>query len=316
MANLELLDVGKLEVIETFWDKPQDKYQEDAIHLDSYFEYFHEQIRLARQNNDCGQICSRIKICGIVQRLKAKQHRDMIRKELAVENDYDQEEYGSTIDDAINVASRLWLMVHIGNVGRGVTGQTVIAWRQGCLQEVIVKHFQHQLVLTDTVKFEKVFNLLNVERIAGVVIQWTPNLVDHLRLREDGKLPVLNIFHHAAFLEYHKAQYVDQDFQLARRIFIPYLRDLISSQLIFSRRPRRRDIENTRSTSSNSRSRNKTLVSKILYQTRFGPKSKRMRTAQAGRPPNRSLQILARSPSNLETVLRRFETTNNQAMVV
>jgi hypothetical protein len=37
-----------------------------------------------------------------------------------------------------------------------------------------------------------------------VKIQWTPNLIDHLKFNEDGKKPVLNVFHHATFLNYHK----------------------------------------------------------------------------------------------------------------
>ncbi|KAH8653128.1 hypothetical protein BGZ60DRAFT_473333 [Tricladium varicosporioides] len=95
-------------------------------------------------------------------------------------------------------------MVHIGNVQRGVTGQTALLWQEGSLKDCISIHFQHQRVLTDLVKFEKIFNARNIERIAGVVIRWTPNLIDHLKLIEDGREPVLNIFHHAAFLNYHR----------------------------------------------------------------------------------------------------------------
>jgi len=99
-------------------------------------------------------------------------------------------------------------MVHMGKVRRGVTGQTALTWREGGLKEVLRNHFQHQVILTDSVKFERVFNARNIDRIADVTIQWTPNLVDHLRFIEDGKKPVLNIFHCATFLKYHEERYV------------------------------------------------------------------------------------------------------------
>jgi hypothetical protein len=106
--------------------------------------------------------------------------------------------------NAVDLAVRLWLMVHIGNVQRRVTRQTLLLWREGSLKVCVSEHFQHQRVLTGVVEFEKAFNARNVERIADVIIRWTPNLVDNLRLIEDGKKPVLNIFHHASFLDYHR----------------------------------------------------------------------------------------------------------------
>jgi hypothetical protein len=95
-------------------------------------------------------------------------------------------------------------MVHTGDMQREVTGQTALLWREGSLKDCVAARFRHQRILTDLVKFEKVFNARNIERIADVTIRWTPNLVDHLKFVEDGKKPVLNIFHHAAFLNYHR----------------------------------------------------------------------------------------------------------------
>ncbi|KAH7310192.1 hypothetical protein BKA65DRAFT_414092 [Rhexocercosporidium sp. MPI-PUGE-AT-0058] len=108
------------------------------------------------------------------------------------------------ISNAIDMTVSLWLMVHVGIVQRGVTGQTALLWREGCLKDCVAAHFQYQRVLTDRVKFERVFNARNIDRIAGVSIRWTPNLVDHLKFIEDGKKPVLHVFHHAAFLNYHQ----------------------------------------------------------------------------------------------------------------
>jgi hypothetical protein len=197
------------EIIEQFWGASSiANVQHNPFEDDCYFEYFGSQCRLARQYDDPqNQVCTQRNICDIVFQLRNGEHRDKIIAELALKTNLTQEDDEKLLCNTIDLAVRLWLMVHIGNVQRGVTGQTALLWREGCLKDCISSHFQHQRVLTDTVKFEKAFNARNVERIADVVIRWTPNLVDHLRLIDDGKKPVLNIFHHASFLNYHRDGY-------------------------------------------------------------------------------------------------------------
>jgi hypothetical protein len=139
-----------------------------------------------------------------VRQIKEGKLREAIKAGLCSKIDTTQKDDEGPFDNVIDLTIRLWLMVHMGKVPRGVTGQSTVAWKQGYLQAAINDHFQYQLILTDSVKFEKIFNLRNVERIADVKIQWTPNLIDHLKFNEDGKKPVLNVFHHATFLNYHK----------------------------------------------------------------------------------------------------------------
>jgi hypothetical protein len=52
----------------------------------------------------------------------------------------------------------------------------------------------------DSIKLEKSFNALNVQRIGGIKIWWTNNLADHLRMMDDDK--AVFVFHHASFLEH------------------------------------------------------------------------------------------------------------------
>jgi hypothetical protein len=204
MMSLEVPTESKLEIIEEFWDSNLTDTQIDEFERSAYCEYFSEQFQLARRNLEpqC-QIYTLRTICDIVQQLKAGKVREEIKSDISTKYGNYGTQVNVRINYAIDLGIRLWLMVHIGN-GGGVTGQTAIAWPGGCLKDVIANHFCYQLVLTDSVKFEKVFNALNLERISGIIIQWTPNLVDHLRLKEDGKKPVLNIFHHASFLSYHQ----------------------------------------------------------------------------------------------------------------
>jgi len=194
-------------ILQQFWDNKNcgPQIQENCSKDDSYFEYFENQCRLASQNDGQGSQLVRLQnICFIVQKIKAGDTRETIKCDLAKKLDREDEQDDEILNNMIDLAVRLYLMVHIGQVQRGVTGQTAISWKEGSVKASIDNHFQHQLILSDSVKFEKAFNVRNIERIADVRIQWTPNLVDHLRFIEDGKKPVVNIFHHARFLEYHR----------------------------------------------------------------------------------------------------------------
>jgi hypothetical protein len=189
------------QVLEQFWDNieaPSTNSTQD----DCYFEYFETQFRTACDAH--GQICTVRDVCNIVHQIKEGKTREAIKADIRSKIDKTQKDDEGAFDNIIDLTIRLWLMVHMGKVPRGVTGLSTVAWKQGQLQAAIAYQFQHQLILTDSVKFEKIFNLRNVERIADVKIQWTPNLIDHLKFNEDGKKPVLNVFHHATFLNYHK----------------------------------------------------------------------------------------------------------------
>jgi hypothetical protein len=59
-----------------------------------------------------------------------------------------------------------------------------------------------QTMMRENVKLEKIFNARNLERIAGIEIRWTSNLVDHLRMRNDDT--AVEIFHYASFLMFHQ----------------------------------------------------------------------------------------------------------------
>ncbi|OCL07582.1 hypothetical protein AOQ84DRAFT_408652, partial [Glonium stellatum] len=78
------------------------------------------------------------------------------------------------------------------------SNQTCISWTDGLLKDSVIEHFSRAPVLKDRVKLEKVFNALNLHRIAGIEIHWTNNLADHLRMMEDDRKVAL--FHYESFL--------------------------------------------------------------------------------------------------------------------
>jgi hypothetical protein len=88
-------------------------------------------------------------------------------------------------------------------------------WTSDPLEEFIHAYFNAPRALgQETVKLEKIFNARNLGRIAGIEIEWTNNLADHLRLTDGDKK--VAIFHHASFLEcqlkrYTCARYIPQN---------------------------------------------------------------------------------------------------------
>jgi hypothetical protein len=94
------------------------------------------------------------------------------------------------------------LMVEIGGVPNGFSGNTPLLWEEEKLSHVLAKHFALPSTRSqEQVRLGKVFTARNIERIAGIKIRRTGNLADHLRLFDsDNNEIVVNIFHHASFL--------------------------------------------------------------------------------------------------------------------
>jgi hypothetical protein len=132
---------------------------------------------------------------------------NVLRERLAGQEPEDQEEI---VKNWVTFAVRLLLMIPTGplfTVNRSITinGETRLNWKDGTLQDLVVKELVCQPVLEESVKLEKIFNARNLERIAGIHVRWTSNIADHLRMRDDDT--AVEIFHYASFLRFHQNRY-------------------------------------------------------------------------------------------------------------
>ena len=187
-------------------------FYQDSPHFDSFFEYYDQQCAAARFDAKNG---------GFL----VKTHRDLInvirelhdmdkpktlikfnlRRELLLT---ESEENDARLDDAINLAARIWLMIFVGEY-RQIIGpaQRQLVWQENsCLKTVLEHEFSPQVKVKDHVRLERLFTSRNMERIAGLEIIWTSNLADHLRLVDYDTRVV--IFHQASFLKSAQSQYV------------------------------------------------------------------------------------------------------------
>ncbi len=164
-------------------------------HLDAYFsDWFEEQCEVA---NGHVSVQTHEEILDIILLL---QDNSLNRSDILTKLQSGDPE---NLDASVDLAARLWLTLSVGCLQQSVTPGSTIAWTNGKLADTVNGVLCPKFKLSDAVKFPKVFNAANLERIAGIEIVWTSNLADHLCLKEDDTKVML--YHQASFLELHKA---------------------------------------------------------------------------------------------------------------
>ncbi|CAO2658387.1 Nn.00g061100.m01.CDS01 [Neocucurbitaria sp. VM-36] len=109
------------------------------------------------------------------------------------------------VNDTINLAARLYFMVNVGpSEAPLTTWRTKLQWTNGSPRSFLLNQFKPAKALNDVnFRFEKTFTARNIQRIAGITIRWTDDLVDHLRLLDGDK--TVAIYHYASFLKHQAA---------------------------------------------------------------------------------------------------------------
>ncbi|KAH8767658.1 hypothetical protein BGZ57DRAFT_988294 [Hyaloscypha finlandica] len=172
------------------------------VNYDSYFSYYSEQCNLALYDGE--------------RHISAKSHQDIIEIAEQIRSHVDRkditlwlssrlpfprlENEEERINGSIDLVVRLLCMINVGELQYGFSGQERLMWSENSLEHWIKNYFHAPRLLdNEHVKLEKIFSALNLGRIAGIEIQFTNNLADHLRLMgEDDKK--VSIFHNASFL--------------------------------------------------------------------------------------------------------------------
>lgn len=103
-----------------------------------------------------------------------------------------------TLENSLNWAVRLVTMVEVGELKCAFSHRRPLLWEHGTLPEFLSELFTPKKPPAGHVRLEKTFNALNLERLAGISIEWTSDLASHLSLRDDDTK--LLVFQHAAFL--------------------------------------------------------------------------------------------------------------------
>ena len=216
MSLLELHSIGALctttatknvqqIIINTMFNQLIDdtEYQQIAIGVDVYFKDWYEE--------ECGN-CERqvsigtdAELMRIVAYLSdVSETRASIRQKLRDTRPATQPDppKDAELDASITLAARLLLMIPVGDFGLSLPAGRPIPWADGTVKEVVDELFAPVTGPHDPVRLPKVFNALNLGRIAGIKISWTSNLADHLLMNDDEG--TVTLFHHITFLKLHQ----------------------------------------------------------------------------------------------------------------
>jgi hypothetical protein len=185
------------------------QFSQDVRLGDSYLRYYSEQCINALHSKGLDDIVStHADIVDIIERLRdpdstRERLKDHLRDKFP---DPPPDNSETLICETIDLAVRLWLMVDVGELLHGfVPGQKSLRWEQGVLKDLLVNHFSSPVAMpmrVVRVKLDRLFTARNLERIAGLQIIWTSNVLDHLRLMVDDTR--IAIYHHASCLEHLK----------------------------------------------------------------------------------------------------------------
>ncbi|MCJ1372179.1 hypothetical protein MMC20_003401 [Loxospora ochrophaea] len=201
----------------SIWNKglTLNAYKQDQHEQDNpFFSHYEDSCNLAISSSYGGLISRQEsnEIVRIIKQLRSNEPRDSIQKDLIQrlssgkeQDDYD---YAKAADCIIYLVIRLWLMCHVGTIGGEVRHEQYMAeWDRGSLRELMAAQFPDNSRLDEPVQLEKQFQARNLEKLAGIQVLWTANLLDHLRVHDpwhrDGQMRV-SLFYHVHFLEYHK----------------------------------------------------------------------------------------------------------------
>ncbi|PQE16259.1 fad-type 2 protein [Rutstroemia sp. NJR-2017a WRK4] len=198
----------KCEILKNLWnlDLIPSQFYDSHFDYEIYFAYYTDQCSLAlhdggrhillRTHRDVVDIASHIKCSlsreDIVQILHSKFPTTLPSSKDMLAN------------ASVDLAARLLLMMDFGCPQYGFTHQTQITWATKSLNEAVKEYFStssgpNRGSSQDSMRLERVFSARNLERIAGIQIEWTTNLADHLRLTDEEDK--ISIFHYASFLE-------------------------------------------------------------------------------------------------------------------
>ncbi|KAF1842936.1 uncharacterized protein K460DRAFT_291120 [Cucurbitaria berberidis CBS 394.84] len=178
-----------------------------SVHFDwtAYFAYYTKQCKAALVNEGL-YLSARTHhdILTIARLLEDESTEEMIKQKLRqnLTQQRPQAEEDRMLDGSVKLATRLLAMVNIGPLASEISGRYFMNWDQGSLRDAVHRHFNILPEIDPDPKYSVIGTDLtcrNIDRISGIEVVPTDNLIDHLRLVErDTKVCV---FHHVSFLK-------------------------------------------------------------------------------------------------------------------
>lgn len=202
LLDLPLPHLTKATIANEYWAYPhQDQHLNSRdLDLQSFWTYYNKECARALHNGGrYVALRSHRDVIDCIRKLKSGMLRHDIKEELREKLTAPHENEDEMLENSIDLAASLLLMMSFSSFAYGFSGRSHLRWSHGSLESFVSAYFDPGATQAkENVKMEKIFTARNLCRIAGLEIVWTDNLVDHLRLIDDDQR--VHIFHHASFL--------------------------------------------------------------------------------------------------------------------
>ncbi|CAH0035323.1 unnamed protein product [Clonostachys rhizophaga] len=203
-----ILPATQLKIASAFWaGASADSYQ--PTNLQPHAEYYVQQCRAAYHAlRSCLPVTKHDDILLVVQKIKEGLQRheiidncDSLAGNITANSKIEKSEMlGKTLD----LVASLLLMVDVGKppVDRIWTGRSYRCWDQGDVYSFTASIFPVQTsARNERIQLSDDFNARNLSVIAGLKVELTNNLLDHLEVVDFRGHTTVMIFHHASFLK-------------------------------------------------------------------------------------------------------------------
>lgn len=203
LLDLPLPQLTKTMITSEYWASQHQAQRLNSVDVDlqSFWTYYNKEcVRALHNGGRYVALRSHRDVVDCIHKLKSGMLRHDIKEELREKLTAPHDNEDEMLDNSIDLAASLLLMMSFCSFAYGFSGRSHLRWSHGSLEIFVAAYFDPGTahLAKENVKMEKIFTARNLCRIAGLDIVWTDNLVDHLRLTDDDRR--VHVFHHASFL--------------------------------------------------------------------------------------------------------------------
>lgn len=189
-------------IIQTLWPRTVGQLKAYELDWNAYFAYYSHQCRTL---NDVS-LKTHQDFLGAALELKTNPNKADLKqalesKAILAHTPVDDD----VLENTVILATSLYLMVEVGIPKMSYDGgRALFRWDTSDLKTALHDHYSQPAKLDHLgVRFEPLFKACNFEKVAGIKIDWTSNLIDHLRINEDEETGAISvaIFSHVSFLQ-------------------------------------------------------------------------------------------------------------------
>jgi hypothetical protein len=198
---------ARLKIVPLMWPRtPPLGPHTDSADWDAFFTFYAKECGKGVSREEGRNLWPRNhnELLQCIHVLRAQPSRDQVRTELQLlMTARSPHDVNRALDGTILFIARLLAMVNIGEPGQQLSTRDKVKWNNvESFPGAVHSHFAVCSNLDPAIVLDSEFTARKIEQVASIGLEWTENLVDHLRLVKLERKVL--VFHHASFLKHMK----------------------------------------------------------------------------------------------------------------